>query len=107
MGVDRGVASRPSEILVLPVWDVQVSLRVAVFFGKTEIDDIDLVATLANAHEEVVRLDVSVDKVAGVNILDTGDKLVGKEENGLQAELPVAKVEQILQRRATTSVSIV
>lgn len=70
---------------------------VTVFLGQAEINDIDLVATLADSHEEVVRLDVTVDERLSVNVLDAGDELVGKEKNGLQGELAVAEVEQVFQ----------
>jgi hypothetical protein len=97
VGVDGGVSSRPSEIFVLPVWNVQVRLRVAIFLGETKVDDIHLVAPFADAHEEVVGLNVAVDEVARVNILDTGDELVAEKKHGLQTELPVAEVEEVLE----------
>ena len=76
-----------------------MSLWVAIFLGETEVDDIDLVTTLADAHQEVVRLDVPVDEGLGVDVLDTRDKLIGQEEDGLQGKLPVAEVEEVLQTR--------
>ncbi len=62
MGVDGGVTGGTSQVLVLTVRDVEVRLRVAIFLSQTEVDDIDLISTLANAHQEVVGLDVTVDK---------------------------------------------
>ncbi len=32
-----------------------------------------------------------------MDILDTGDELIGEKENGLQRELSIAEVEKILQ----------
>lgn len=100
MSVDRSVTSRAREILVLPVGNVQMRLRVTVLLGETKVDNVDLVAPLPNTHEEVVGLDVAVNEVSGMNVLDTGDKLVGEEEDGLQAELAVAEVEEVLERWA-------
>ena len=97
MGVDGGITSSTSQVLVLPIRNVEVGLRVTVLLGQTEIDDIDLIAALADAHEEVVRLDITVDEGFGVDVLDAGDKLVGQQKNGLQGELAVAEVEEILQ----------
>lgn len=37
-------------------------LGVTVLLGQTKVDNVDLVTTLANAHEEVVGLDVTVDE---------------------------------------------
>lgn len=100
MSVDRGVTGGTSEVLVLSVRDVEVGLRVAVLLGQTEIDHIDLVTTLANTHEEVVRLDVAVDEGLGVDVLNAGDELVGEQEDGLEGELAVAEVEEVLERWA-------
>ena len=97
VGVDRSITSSTGQVLVLAVWDVEVSLGVAVLLGQTEIDNIDLVATLADTHEEVVRLDITVDEGLGVDVLDAGDELVCQQKNGLQRELAVAEVEEILQ----------
>lgn len=72
-------------------------LGVTVLLGETKVDNVDLVATLADAHEEVVGLDITVDEGLGVNVLDAGDELVGQQEDGLQRELAVAEVEQVLQ----------
>lgn len=97
VSVDWGITSGTCQVLVLTVWDVEVSLGVTILLGQTEIDDVDLVTTLTNAHKEVVGLDITVDEGLGVDVLDTGDELIGQEKNGLQGELAVAKVEEILQ----------
>jgi hypothetical protein len=97
VSVDAGITGGTSQVLVLSVRNVEVRLGIAVFLGQTEIDYVDLVAALANAHEEVVGLDVTVDEGLGVDVLNAGDELVGKEKHRLQRELAVAEVEQILQ----------
>lgn len=96
MGVDGGITGSTSQVLVLTVRDVEVSLGVPVLLGETKVDDIHLIAPLTNAHQEVVGLDISVDERLGVDVLDTGDELVGKEKDGLERELAVAEVEEIL-----------
>ena len=50
-----------------------MSLRVAEFFGKTKIDDINLVITLPDAHQEIIRLDIVVNEIPRVDVLDTRD----------------------------------
>ena len=100
MGVDRGITSSAGQVLVLSVRDVEVSLRVTVLLGKTKINDVDLVASLADAHEEVVGLDITVDEGLGVNVLDAGDELVGEQQDRLQGEFTVAEVEEILETGA-------
>lgn len=78
MSVDGGITGSSGQILVLTVWNVEVRLWVTVFLCQAEIDDIDLVSTLPNPHEEVVRLDITVDKRLGVDVLDTGNELIGE-----------------------------
>src|ERR1700733_1100792 len=50
MGVDRGVPRRSGQVLVFPVGDVKMGFRVPGLLCKTEIDDIDLIATFADSH---------------------------------------------------------
>jgi hypothetical protein len=63
MSIDGGVTGGAGQVLVLPIGDVKVRLRVTEFLRKTKIDDIDLVSTLANPHQEVIRLNVAVNEV--------------------------------------------
>lgn len=105
MGVDGRVPSGTSQVLVLSVRDMEVRLGVSVLLGQTEIDDVDLVASLSNTHEEVVWFDVSVDEVSRVNVLDSGDELIGEQKDGLERELSVAEVEQVFERWAAADVS--
>jgi len=100
VSVDRGVASGTGQVLILPVWDVQVGLRVTEFLRETKVDDVNLIATFANAHQEVVGLNVTVYEVAGVDVLDTGDELVSEKQDGLEGEFAVAEIEEVLERRA-------
>ena len=100
MRVDGRVTSGTRQVLVLTVRDVEVRLRIPVLLRQTEVDDVDLVAPLANPHQEVVRLDITVDEALGVDVLDAGDELVGEEQHGLEGELAVAEVEEVFERRA-------
>lgn len=73
VGVDGGVAGGAGEVLVLAVGNVLVGAGVAVLLGQAEVDDVDQVALLAQAHQEVVGFHVSVDEVLGVDVLDAAD----------------------------------
>lgn len=73
MGVDRRVSGGSGQVLVLSVGDVEVRLGIPVLLGESKVDDVDLVASLSDTHEEVVGLDVSVDEVSRVGVLDSGD----------------------------------
>lgn len=62
MGIDGGITSGTRQVLVFSVGNVEVSLGIPVLLCKTEIDNIDLISTLADAHQEVVGLDITVDE---------------------------------------------
>jgi hypothetical protein len=100
MGIDTSVTSGTSEVLVLSIGDVEMRLRVTVFLREAEIDDVYLITALSNTHQEVVRFDVTMDKVARVDILDPRDELISEEQNGLEGELAVAEVEEIFETGA-------
>ena len=100
VSVNRGIASGTGQVLILAVGDMEVGLGITVFLGQTEIDDVDLVATFANAHEEVVRFDIAVDEGLGVDVLDTRYELIGEQQDRLEGELAVAEVEEIFERGA-------
>ena len=62
VSIDRRIASGTRKVLVLPVWNMKVGLRVSELFSKTEVDDVDLIPALANAYQEIVRLDIAMAK---------------------------------------------
>ena len=84
VGVDAGIASRASQVLILTVWDVEVSLGVTVFLGQTKVNHVDLVAPLADTHEEVVGLDITMDEGLGVDVFNTGNELIGEQQDRLE-----------------------
>jgi len=70
MSVDGSITGGTREILVLSVRNMEMSPIITVFLGQTIVNHIDLVATLSNAHQKVVWFDVTVDKVARVNVFN-------------------------------------
>ena len=60
MCVDAGVSGRTDQVLVFFKLNMLVGLRVAVFFRKPEIDDVDVVGVAPSPHQKIVRLDISV-----------------------------------------------
>ena len=83
MGVDAGITGSTRQVFVLTVGNMEMGLGVTVFLGKTEVNDIDLIAALANAHQEVVGLDITMDEGLGMNILDPGNELISQEKHRL------------------------
>ena len=76
---------------------MEVGLWVTVFLGETKIDDIDLIASLADSHKKVVGLDITMNEGFGMDVLDAGDELIGQQEDGFEGKFPVAEVEQVFQ----------
>ena len=99
MRIDTGITSSACQVLVLTIWNVEVRLRIPVLLGQTKIDDVDLIPTLTNSHQEIVGLDITVYERLCVNVLYPRDKLICKEQDSLQGEFAVAEVEQIFQAR--------
>lgn len=71
MSVDGGVASSACEVLVLAVRNVKMGLGVPVLLREAEINDVNLVTPLANTHQEVIRFNVTMNEVAGMDVFDT------------------------------------
>jgi hypothetical protein len=82
VGVDGCITSSASEILVLPVGNVEMCFGVTELLGETEIDNIDLIASFANAHEKVVGLYVPVNEISRVYVFDTRNL----RKNGVRKE---------------------
>jgi len=61
VSIDRRIASGTHKVLVLHM-EYEGGSRVTELFRKTEVDDVDLIPTLANAHQEIVRLDIVMAK---------------------------------------------
>lgn len=53
----------------------------------------------SNAHEEIVRLYVTMNEVLHMHVLNTANHLIRQHQHGLHREPSTAEVEEILQRR--------
>lgn len=73
MGIDGRVSGCASQVFIFAIRNVKVGFRVAIFLCQTEVNNVDLVATLSDTHEKVVGLDVTVDKRLGMDVFDTRD----------------------------------
>ena len=69
MCVDGGIAGRASQILAIAIGNMLTRLRVSKALGQAKVDHVHIVLLLANADQEVVWLDVSVQEVARVHKL--------------------------------------
>ena len=76
MGVDGGIARGSSQILAIAVRDMLASLRVAEPLGQSEVNNVYVVLLLANADEEIVGLDITMEEVPRMDKLDSLEHLI-------------------------------
>ena len=95
MSVDGSITSSSGQVLIFTVWDMEMCLWVTIFLSETKVDNVDLVASLSNTHQEVIWLDITMDKGLCMNVLNARDELIGQKQNGLEGEFSVAEVEEI------------
>lgn len=74
MCIDAHISSSTSQTLVFSVGDVFLGLWVNVFFCQTKVYDVDGVLPFGarSAHQEVLRLHISIDQASGMDKLHTG-----------------------------------
>ena len=97
MCVYGGVAGSASQIFVLTVGDVLVRACVTVFLSQTKIDYVDQVTLLAQPHQEVVWLHISMNEVLGVDIFNAAD-LERRAGNKSSANTMIKKLLKTLFR---------
>jgi len=51
---------------------MKMRLGIAILFGKTKVNNIHLISTLSNAHQEVVRLDITMNEIFRMDIFNAG-----------------------------------
>lgn len=61
-----------------------VPLGVTELLGQAKADSVQRIALSAAAHEEIIWLDIAMQKPFTVNVLDPRDGLVGHKEDGPQ-----------------------
>ena len=61
----------------LPISNVLTRTVISEFLGQAVVDEEKFVAMSSNPHQEIIRLDISVNKVLVVYELNTSDHLVG------------------------------
>ena len=61
----------------LPISNVLTRAVISEFLGQAVIDEEKFVAMSSNPHQEIIRFDISVNKVLVVYELDASDHLVG------------------------------
>lgn len=59
-----------------------------------------MISILLHTHQEIIRLNISMDNVLGMYILETIDELLGEHQHGFKREFAAAEVEKVFQTRA-------
>ncbi len=100
MTVDAGKSCRANQVWVPGASGMSVHLGNIGFCGEAQICHINLIPMLPHTHQEILRLDVSMDDTLGMNVFKTVKELVDEHQYGLQRELAAAEVEKIFQTRS-------
>lgn len=73
MSVNGGVAGSASQVLILTIRDVLMCAGVTILLSQAKVYDVDQVSLLAKPHQEIIRFNVSVNEVLGVDVLDSAN----------------------------------
>ena len=95
MTVDAGKTGRANQVW-FPVY-TKIELFRTALRGKAKIRHINNIPLLPGTHQKVLRFDISMDDVLGMDVFETTNELVGQHQNRLKGELAAAKVEKVLQ----------
>ena len=99
VSIDGGVTGSSSQVLAFSVGNMlAISLDIA--FSESEVDDENFVAGFVEAYTEVVRFDISVNKMPVVDVLNSSDHLVDQHQHSLEGELPEGVFEEAFEGRA-------
>ena len=69
------------------------------FRGEAQIRHINQIPLLPHTHQEILRLDVSMDDALGMDIFETVEELVDEHQRSLEREFATAEVEKVFQTR--------
>lgn len=94
MIIEAGVSTCATEGAAVPL---PSSVRIAKLLCQAEVNSIKYISLLANSHEEIIWLNIAMEKAFGMDVLDSRDGLVGDKEDSLERETSVAIVQQILE----------
>ena len=94
MAVDRCIAWGTGEALVIFIRNM-ISVFLDVLLGQSEINHEYFAAVLMRPNQEILRLDIPMNELFGMDILQPCDDLLANKNDGLQIELSVAFLEEI------------
>ena len=63
MSIDAGITCCPGKVFIFSVWDVLVRASISVFLCQSKVNNINKVSFLAEPHQKVIRLNVSVNEI--------------------------------------------
>ena len=97
-GLGAAEAQCADDIVLSLFADVVISLGTFETLGETKVNQIDCRAFLSKANAQVFGLQIPMDEVLFVHGLDATYQFAGDPQDGLDAELVFAEVEQLLDR---------
>ena len=68
MCINTSISCRSSEIFVFPVWYMLMGPSISVLLCQTKVNDVDKISFLAEAHQEIVWLHITMNEILAVHI---------------------------------------
>lgn len=99
MAVNRSIPWSTGETLVIFVRNM-LAVLLDVLLGQSEVYDEDFAAVLMRPNQEILRLDIPMYELFGVDVLQSCDDLLANKNYSLEIELSVAFLEEIFNRRS-------
>ena len=76
-----------------------IDLSSKAFGGEAQIRHKNQIPLLPHTHQEILRLDVSMNDALGMDIFETVKELVDEHQHSLEREFATAEVEKVFQTR--------
>ena len=99
MTVDAGETCRANQMWFPGTTGIGLHLGITAFRSKAQIRHIYLISMLPYTHQEVHRLDISMDDALRMDSSETTNELVSEHQYCFEGELAAAKVEKVFQTR--------
>ena len=92
----RSVPASASHVLSFSVRDV-VTLLIHVQLGKAKVDHKDFALVFSQTHDEILRLDVSMDHALLMNLPDVAYQLQSNHKDSIETHLLSTCLQQIFE----------
>ena len=76
---DAGITVGALKCQIFTVFDMGVRLGITVLRGEAKVSHVDPISALADAHQEILGLDIPVDNQFVMHVSNAGDELISDQ----------------------------